>query len=66
MQKFPSTGHLTKPGIEPGSPAVQVDSLPSEPPEKLYTMIKIFSHFCVLSWILQQGLHELLTNELTS
>ena len=48
MKKFPSTGHLTKPGIEPGSPAVQVDSLPSEPPEKLYTTIKISSHFRIL------------------
>ena len=27
-------GNLTNPGIEPRSPALQVDSLPSEPPEK--------------------------------
>ena len=27
-------GDLPNPGIEPGSPALQADSLPSEPPEK--------------------------------
>ena len=31
---FPSPGDLPNPGIEPGSPALQVDSLPSEPPGK--------------------------------
>ena len=31
---FPSPGDLLNPGIEPGSPALQADSLPSEPPEK--------------------------------
>ena len=28
---FPSPGDLPDPGMEPGSPAVQADSLPSEP-----------------------------------
>ena len=31
---FPSPGDLRNPGIEPRSPALQVDSLPSEPPGK--------------------------------
>ena len=31
---FPSPGDLPDPGTEPGSPALQADSLPSEPPEK--------------------------------
>ena len=31
---FPSPGDLPKPGIEPGSPVLQADSLPSEPPGK--------------------------------
>ena len=31
---FPSTGDLPQPGIEPGSPALQTDSLASEPPGK--------------------------------
>ena len=29
---FPSPGDLPNPGIEPGSPALQADTLPSEPP----------------------------------
>ena len=32
---FPSPGDLLNPGIEPLSPALQVDSLPSEPPGTL-------------------------------
>ena len=31
---FPSPGDLPNPGIEPWSPALQADSLPSEPPGK--------------------------------
>ena len=31
---IPSPGDLPDPGIEPGSPELQVDSLPSEPPGK--------------------------------
>ena len=31
---FPSPGDLPDPGIEPGSPTLQADSLPSEPPGK--------------------------------
>ena len=33
-QPFPSPGDLPNPGTEPGSPALQADSLPSEPPGK--------------------------------
>ena len=31
---FPSPGEVPEPGIEPRSPALQADALPSEPPEK--------------------------------
>ena len=31
----PPPGDLPNPGIEPRSPALQADSLPSEPPERL-------------------------------
>ena len=31
---FPSPGDLSDPGIKPGSPALQADALPSEPPGK--------------------------------
>ena len=32
---LPSPGDLPDPGIEPGSPALQADALPPEPPGKL-------------------------------
>ena len=32
---FPSLGDLPNPGIEPGSPTLWADALPSEPPGKL-------------------------------
>ena len=32
---LPSPGDLPNPGIEPGSPALQADALPSEPPGKM-------------------------------
>ena len=32
--QFPSPGELPNPGIEPQSPALQADALPSEPPGK--------------------------------
>ena len=33
---FPSPGDLPNPGIEPGSPSLQADSLQSKPPGKTY------------------------------
>ena len=36
---FLSPGDLPDPGIKPWSPALQADSLPSEPPEKLNVKI---------------------------
>ena len=33
---FPTPGDLADPGIEPRFPTLQVDSLPSEPPGKLF------------------------------
>ena len=37
---FPSPGDLPNAGIKPGSPALQTDSLPSEPQEKLTELKK--------------------------
>ena len=34
-EPFPSLGDLPNPGNEPGSPALQADSLPTEPSGKL-------------------------------
>ena len=36
---FPSPGDLPDPGIKPGSPALQADALPSEPPGKPVFML---------------------------
>ena len=44
---FPSPGDFPEPGIEPGSPALQADALPSEPPGKLiYIQNLPESHYC--------------------
>ena len=37
---MPFPGDLSNPGIKPGSPALQVDSLPSEPPGKPLSCLK--------------------------
>ena len=39
---FPSPGDLPDPGIEPGSPTLQADSLPSEPPGKPKLYYRVF------------------------
>ena len=39
---FPSLGDLPNPGIEPGSPALQADTLPSEPQVCLYNECIIY------------------------
>ena len=40
---FPSPGDLPDPGIEPGSPALQADSLPAElPGKRLYVTVACF------------------------
>ena len=48
----PSPGHLPDPGIEPSSPALRADSLPSEPPGKILFCIWIFSHSATFTEIL--------------
>ena len=39
---LPSPGDLPNPGIDPGSPTLQADALPSEPPGKPNTAIAPF------------------------
>ena len=41
---FPSPGDLPNPGIKPGSPALQADALPSEPPGKVYVCMYMYIH----------------------
>ena len=49
---FPSPGDLPDPGIEPGSPALQADSLASEPPGKTHITGKILILLLLLTWII--------------
>ena len=44
---FPSPGDLPDPGIEPGSPALQADALPSEPPGKSNTEWIPYKHLWI-------------------
>ena len=44
---FPSPGDLPNPGIEPGSPALQADTLPSEPPGKSVITLKLINFILV-------------------
>ena len=39
---FPSSGNLPNSGVEPRSPALQADSLPSEPPWKFKKTTNIY------------------------
>ena len=41
---FPSPGDLPYPGIEPPSPALQADALPSEPPGKPLELLELIIH----------------------
>ena len=46
---FPSPGDLPEPGIEPGSPALQADALPSEPPGKSkWTCLPSWTHLILI------------------
>ena len=40
---MPSSGDLSNPGIKPRSPTMQADSLPTEPPGKLPTILELVS-----------------------
>ena len=50
---FPSPGDLPHPGIERGSPALQVDYLPSEPPGKSVSILELFVKYylTIYGWV---------------
>ena len=52
---FPSPGDLFNPGTEPVSPALEADSLPSEPPVSLYTDKKMMQVMILLCRKTHQG-----------
>ena len=64
---FPSPGDLPDPGIEPRSPTLQADALPSEPPGKLKQCIYSSGSVCpsletesTFSWKMSQLITSLL------
>ena len=56
---FPSSGDLPDPGTEPRSPALQVDSLPAEPPGKP----TVEEALALMVWALREGLNALALEE---
>ena len=60
---FPSPGDLPDPGMEPGSPALQADALPSEPPEKLHLSILEFFNLGILGYQLFLDLKKVTAHE---
>ena len=51
---FPSLGDLSNPGVEPGSPTLQSNSLPSEPPGKPLKYVYKFKYtFKILATMLK-------------
>ena len=52
---FPSPRDLPDPGIEPGSPALQADSLPYEPPEKPHISENIINQLELINSHLKIG-----------
>ena len=48
---FPSPGDLPQPGIEPGSPALQVDFLPSKPPGKSISILFYYYYLFIYLFI---------------
>ena len=52
---FPSPGDLPDPGIKPGSPALQAESLPSEPPGKWLIQFPVWKALTVFTlWCLSE------------
>ena len=49
---FPSPGDLTDPAIKPGSPALQADSLPSEPLSSVYHTLFFFLKLYIIVLVL--------------
>ena len=60
---FPSPGNLPKPGIEPGLPALQADSLPAEPPGKPFNQftfkVIIYMYDPIIIFLIVLGLFSL-------
>ena len=53
---FPSPGDLPNPGIEPVSPALQTDTLPSEPPGAQHTICR-HTHYVKITTVIYPKSH---------
>ena len=51
---FPFPGYLPDPGIEPGSPALQADSLPTQPPGKTFIILSLLGLFVINNQLLSR------------
>ena len=56
----PPPGDLSDPAIEPTSPALQVDSLPTEPPGKLQSVFQLPSEEEVSKWCGELDTYDLI------
>ena len=55
---FPSPGDLPHPGIEPRSPALQADTLPSEPKGIAKVSVYIYTHTCIPMYRTKEWYHQ--------
>ena len=60
---FPSPGDLLDPGIKPGSPALQTDTLSSEPPGKPTALKQLFNKWLVGPQRIASSKNHLLLNQ---
>ena len=62
-QPFPSPGDLSYPGITPGSPSLQADSLPSEPQGKPFIyMYYVYTYMCIYIYMNTQTIRLAITS----
>ena len=58
-QPFPSPGDLLDPGIKPGSPALQADSLPTELSGKpVYTFMYVYIYVCLSNGAMKSNMNR--------
>ena len=55
---FPSPGDLPNPGIKPGSPALQADTLPSEPPGKSIAELRELLIYCGYQFFIRYVIYK--------
>ena len=59
---FPSPGDLPDPGIEPGSPILWADTLPSEPPGDHQSTDRYLSFFHISAIVIKCVIHSVVSD----